>query len=173
MGAAFRIYRHRVPQGVDWEPLDRVNGRDGSQLVESDVTSIEIEVFQADSGTAILSQTGLSPSAGVDTGNRVFDTLQTDDRWTIDAEGYNSRQLILLTDVPGVMDGSGKLLARLSPDDARALIVSGVVAGGMVPKVEACLCALSTVTQTQIVDGREPHILVEVIAGKGRGTIIA
>lgn len=89
------------------------------------------------------------------------------------AAALGAERLILLTDVAGVMDGSGKLLPRLSPGEARSLIASGVVAGGMIPKVEACLCALATVSITQIVDGRLPHALVEAIAGKESGTIIA
>ena len=89
------------------------------------------------------------------------------------AAALGAEMFILLTDVAGVMDGSKKSLPRLSPGEASSLIASGVVAGGMVPKVEACLCALSTVSITQIVDGRSPHALVEAIAGKESGTIIA
>jgi acetylglutamate kinase len=89
------------------------------------------------------------------------------------ATALGAERLILLTDVAGVMDGSKKSLPRLSPGDASSLIASGVVAGGMVPKVEACLCALSTVSITQIIDGRLPHALVEAVAGKESGTIIA
>ncbi|TET39121.1 MAG: acetylglutamate kinase, partial [Dehalococcoidia bacterium] len=89
------------------------------------------------------------------------------------AAALEAERLILLTDVAGVMDGLGKLLPRLSPGEASSLIASGVVSGGMIPKVEACLRALSTVTMTQIVDGRERHALIEAIAGKGSGTTIA
>ena len=89
------------------------------------------------------------------------------------AAALGVEMLILLTDVPGVLDGSGRLLPRLSPGEARSLIASGVVDGGMIPKVEACLHALSTVPVTRIVDGRSPHVLVEAVAGRGSGTIIA
>jgi len=89
------------------------------------------------------------------------------------AAALMAEKLILLTDVAGVMDGEGKLLTRLSPGEARSLIASGVVAGGMIPKVEACLTALATVPITQIVDGRVPRVLVEAVAGKESGTIIA
>ncbi len=89
------------------------------------------------------------------------------------AAALEAERFILLTDVAGVMDGSGKLVPRLSPSEARSLIASGVVAGGMIPKVEACLTALATVPITQIVDGRSPHVLAEAVAGKEGGTIIA
>ena len=89
------------------------------------------------------------------------------------AAALEAERLIFLTDVPGILDSSGKLLSRLSADEAGTLIASGVVSGGMIPKVEACLRALSTVPMTQIVDGRERHALTEAIAGKGSGTTIA
>lgn len=88
------------------------------------------------------------------------------------AVGLGAARLILLTDVAGVMDRSGKQLPRIPASDVSSLIKSGVVMGGMIPKVEACLCALSSVATAQIVDGREPHALVEAIAGKGSGTTI-
>jgi acetylglutamate kinase len=89
------------------------------------------------------------------------------------AAALGAERLILLTDVAGVMDGSGKLLPRISPGEARSLISSGVIAGGMIPKVEACLTALATVPLTQIVDGRVPHALAEAVKGRENGTIIA
>jgi len=88
------------------------------------------------------------------------------------AAASSAQRLIFLTDVPGVLDGSGRLLPRLSPAEASSLIASGVVSGGMIPKVEACLCALSTVPVAQIIDGRSPHALLEAIAGGGSGTMI-
>lgn len=88
------------------------------------------------------------------------------------AAALGAERLVFLTDVPGVLDGSEGLLPSLSPDEASSLIASGVVSGGMIPKVEACLRALSTVPITQIVDGRESSALVEAIAGGGSGTII-
>ena len=88
------------------------------------------------------------------------------------AAALGAQRLVFLTDVPGILDSSGKSLPRLSADKASSLIGSGVVSGGMIPKVEACLGALSTVPITQIVDGREPHALLKALAGKGSGTTI-
>ena len=82
-------------------------------------------------------------------------------------------ELIFLTDVVGIRDSSGKLIQRLSPDEAKELLISGVASGGMIPKIEACLRALSTVPKTRIIDGRIPHALIEEIEGKGEGTTIA
>lgn len=90
----FPVREHDIYQGMDLEPLDRMQGRDGVDLVEANVTSIDVKVFLVPDRTAILSQLALSPSAGVNPNNRVFDTLQTDGRWILEDEGYNSRQLI-------------------------------------------------------------------------------
>ena len=88
------------------------------------------------------------------------------------AAALGVERLIFLTDVPGILDSSGKSLPRLSADEASSLMSSGVVSGGMIPKVEACLRAHSTVPITQIVDGREAHALLKAMAGKGSGTSI-
>jgi len=63
-------------------------------------------------------------------------------------------------------------LPRLSPAAARGLLDSGVASGGMIPKVRACLRALSAGGSTCIVDGREPQALLRAIGGAGAGTVI-
>ena len=83
-----------------------------------------------------------------------------------------AERLIFLTDVAGVCDQSGNLLLRLSPDEAEALVTSGVASGGMIPKIKACLGALSGTATTCIIDGRQPHALLNEIKGKGGGTTI-
>jgi acetylglutamate kinase len=84
-----------------------------------------------------------------------------------------AEKLIFLTDVAGIRDSSGQLLRRLSPEEAKALVTTGVASGGMIPKVEACLLALTAVPVTRIIDGRLPHALLREIEGKGDGTTIA
>ena len=81
-------------------------------------------------------------------------------------------RLIFITDVAGVCDRAGDLLLRLSSSEAEALMVSGVASGGMIPKIKACLKALSGDTQTCIIDGRQPHALLKEIEGQGGGTTI-
>jgi len=88
------------------------------------------------------------------------------------AKALGAEKLIFLTDVAGVCDTSGKLISRLSAPEARSLIASGVISGGMIPKVEACLSALSVAPSTQIVDGRMSHALITALRGKDNGTII-
>ncbi|MBX5465390.1 MAG: acetylglutamate kinase [Clostridia bacterium] len=83
--------------------------------------------------------------------------------------------LVLLTDVPGVSAG-GSWRTRLEPGEARALLASGEAAGGMRPKLEACLEALAGgAPRVVIVDGRAPHALLRALGGEleGVGTELA
>jgi len=88
------------------------------------------------------------------------------------AAAIGAERLVFLTDVDGVSDSSGKLLSRLSPDEAEALITSGVASGGMVPKITACLKALTSTSTTCIIDGRKSHALLKEIQGETSGTTI-
>lgn len=89
------------------------------------------------------------------------------------AAALAAERLIFLTDVVGICDHSGKLFTCLTTNQAQDLIASGVASGGMIPKIEACLRALSAVPLTRIIDGRVPHALLQEIDGKGTGTTIA
>ncbi len=94
------------------------------------------------------------------------------------AAATGAERLIFLTDVAGICDQSGKLLPKLSPGEAEALVASGVATGGMIPKIKACLRALSNTSTTRrvlstcIIDGRQPHALLREIREGGDGTTI-
>ena len=88
------------------------------------------------------------------------------------AAALHASRLVLLTDVEGVLDSSRRLIPRLTERQARGLMRSNVVAGGMVPKLEACLCALKERSITQIIDGRTAGALSDTLAGKALGTRI-
>jgi acetylglutamate kinase len=85
-----------------------------------------------------------------------------------------AKRLLLLTDVPGVLDKSKKLISELSADDARRLIADGTISGGMIPKVETCIEALEQgVEGVVILDGQVPHaVLLELFTDHGAGTLI-
>lgn len=87
------------------------------------------------------------------------------------AAALRARWLAFLTDVPGVKS-DGEVLAALPPARAGELIAAGVIEGGMIPKVEACLGAALTGSMSVIVDGREEHSLLRVIGGAASGTIV-
>jgi acetylglutamate kinase len=88
------------------------------------------------------------------------------------AAALGAKRLIFLTDVEGIADASGKVLSGLSVSEAEALIASGVIAGGMIPKVNACLKALKAGTIARIIDGRKPHALLKEIENGDGGTTI-
>ena len=90
------------------------------------------------------------------------------------ASALGASRLIMLTDVEGVLDASGKLIPRLSIGQARQLISSGVINGGMIPKVETCIEAVNSgAGAAVIVDGRKQHaVLVELFTEHGIGTLI-
>lgn len=88
------------------------------------------------------------------------------------AAAIGAEKLVFLSDVVGICNGQGRPLKRLSPAEAEALITSGAVSGGMIPKVRACLKALATTSTTHIIDGREPHALLKEVETDGSGTTI-
>ncbi len=89
------------------------------------------------------------------------------------ASALKAHKLVLLTDVKGIYKGK-TLLSTLKIKDAQRLIEKGFISAGMIPKVKACIRALSAgVAKTHIIDGRIPHsLLLEIYTDKGIGTEI-
>ena len=90
------------------------------------------------------------------------------------AGALKADRLLLLTDVPGVKDASGEVVTQLTPDQVRAMIADGTIAGGMIPKTETALDALEKgVRAVVILDGRLPNAsLLELFTEHGAGSII-
>ena len=88
------------------------------------------------------------------------------------AAAMGAERLIFLTDVAGICDRSGRLLPYLSSGEAEALIASGTASGGMIPKVKACLKALTNTSVTCIIDGKQPHALLREVEEGDVGTTI-
>ena len=90
------------------------------------------------------------------------------------AGALGAKRLLLLTDVPGVLDKDGNILKQLRLDDIRELIANGTITGGMIPKVETCIYAIEQgVEGVVILDGKTPHaVLVELLTDYGAGTLI-
>jgi acetylglutamate kinase len=90
------------------------------------------------------------------------------------AGALKAKRLLLLTDVPGVLDKSKQLIKELSIDDARRLIADGTISGGMIPKVETCMYALEQgVEAVVILDGKQEHaVLIELLTDAGSGTLM-
>ncbi len=90
------------------------------------------------------------------------------------AIALKARKIIFMTDTPGVMDNSKNILSTLNLQEAEALKKSGVITGGMIPKVDACMEAIKGgVLKSHIIDGRVEHaILLETFTSEGVGTVI-
>jgi acetylglutamate kinase len=90
------------------------------------------------------------------------------------APALKAAKLILLTDVPGVMDADGNLISSLDTAQAAQLIQDGTLTGGMIPKVRCGLEAVREgVDKTHIIDGRVEHaVLLEIFMDRGIGTEI-
>ncbi|MGK7956056.1 MAG: acetylglutamate kinase, partial [Crocosphaera sp.] len=93
------------------------------------------------------------------------------------AAALGAEKLILLTDTPGILEDykdPNTLLTKLDIKQARDLIDQGIVAGGMIPKVNCCVRSLAQgVRAAHIIDGRIPHaILLEIFTDRGIGSMI-
>ena len=93
------------------------------------------------------------------------------------AGALNADRLIMMTDIAGVMwdkNDPMTLIPELSIAQARELFGQGVIAGGMIPKVECCIDAINRGVESAIImDGRVPHsILMELLTDEGAGTMV-
>ncbi len=88
------------------------------------------------------------------------------------ARELQAERLVFLTDVAGVMDGGGRVISRLDQRRANTLLNSGVVGGGMIPKLQACLRGLEGGAVADIIDGRHPNALLDCLQGRATGTTI-
>ena len=88
------------------------------------------------------------------------------------AHALGAERLIFLTDVEGILDGNNRVIRRLDRRRASILARSGVVGGGMIPKLAACLRALERSPVADIIDGRRPEALLECVRGVASGTTI-
>jgi acetylglutamate kinase len=90
------------------------------------------------------------------------------------AGAVQAKRLLLLTDVPGVLDKNKRLMPELTVAQCKALIADGTITGGMIPKVETCIYAIAQgVEGVVILDGKVPHAcLLELFTEHGAGTLI-
>ncbi len=93
------------------------------------------------------------------------------------AGALNAKRLIMMTDIAGILldkDDPSTLIADITVDKAKKLYENGVISGGMIPKVNCCIDAISHGVQKVIImDGRVPHsILMEILTDEGAGTMV-
>ena len=90
------------------------------------------------------------------------------------ADALNADKLLFLSDIEGILDENGSLITRLPLDQVSKLIQQGTIHSGMIPKIEACIHAVTIgVDSVHIVNGTKPHSLLrELFTVEGSGTII-
>ena len=110
---------------------------------------------------------------GLDEKNQVYN-INGDTAAGAIAKSLKSRRLLLMTNVEGVLDKEKKLITEISSEKTLELIKNQTISGGMIPKINTCLDAVSNgVRGVVIMDGRKPHsILNEIFSDSGAGTLI-
>jgi acetylglutamate kinase len=90
------------------------------------------------------------------------------------AEILKAEKLVMMTNIPGVMDKNGNLLTDLTAKEIEALFADGTISGGMLPKISSALdAAKSGVNSVHIIDGRIEHsLLLEILTEQAFGTMI-
>lgn len=154
---------------------ERLRKNDKDLGMVGEITSVDPAVVHSalDAGyIPVVSTIALRPNEEIGYYNINADTAAAELAGALGAE-----KLILLTDVPGILKDVADLTTLISvvkKDDVPALIAQGAVSGGMIPKVECCVQALSQgVKTTHILDGRAPHsLLIELFSDSGKGTMI-
>jgi acetylglutamate kinase len=167
--------RERVAVGLSGEDAGLIvaTQRDESLGYVGDVVSVNRAILDT------LLAAGFVPvisTIGADESGQAFN-INADSAAIAIAEALGAEKLVYLTDVPGVLTDvadPASLVSTLSAARARLLIAEGVIAGGMIPKVEACLDAVDAgVASAHILDGRIPHVvLLELLTDAGVGTMI-
>jgi acetylglutamate kinase len=110
----------------------------------------------------VISPIGWAPGEGAD----ILLNVNADTVAGSIAAALGAERLVFLTDVDGVRGADGAVIAELTEGSARALVADGTISGGMIPKVEACLHAVSLGVTAQVVDGRVDGAL-QRLAGSG------
>lgn len=125
------------------------------------VNPAPLEALRAAGFVPVVGPVSVVPGEGADQLVNVnADTVATEIAAAIEA-----LELVFLTDVPGVKGREGDILASLNEAETYGLIENGTIAGGMIPKVEACLYALGRGVKSRILDGRTPGALLDGYAG--------
>jgi acetylglutamate kinase len=154
--------------------IEKSSGRGNDEVIDiglvGEVTRIEPHIIKS------LEKDGFVPvisPVGVGTKGETLN-INADYVAASIASALHAEKLIILTDVPGIIDKKNKIVSTLKKQQIKRFIGDGTIAGGMLPKVQASVKALEGgVTKTHIIDGRVPHcLLLEIFTKEGIGTEI-
>lgn len=161
------LFGHKIQlRGQNGDEIDL--GRVG-EVTEVDATQIE--------NFCLAGVVPVIPSLAEDDDERLLN-VNADTAAAAVATALKAEKLVFLTDQPGILrDPSNpeSLIRGVAPSDCRRLIEEGIIAGGMIPKIEACLASLEAgVRKIHIIDGRLRHsLLLEIFTDRGIGTEIS
>lgn len=167
-GLLIKAQKHT--RGKKTQESEISSGQDKDMGLVGVVESINadlIYVLDRDNFIPIISPIGVSSQG--ETYNINADMVASEIAIALGAE-----KLILLSDVPGVVNRQSNLFHTLHCREVQELISKKIITGGMLPKVNCCLHALEMgVKKTHIIDGRTPHaLLLEIFTNEGIGTEI-
>ena len=164
-----------------------INGKDGHTLLArkkvdekgrdlgfvGEIEKVDAHLISTLTGAGFVPV--ISP-VGVDAFSQTYN-VNADYAASAIAGALGAQKLIFLTDVEGILrdkDDPRTIIRRMNADEAREMIADGTIKGGMIPKVECCLDALSKgVKSVHVLDGRLPHsILLEIFTAEGIGTML-
>ena len=153
--------------------LIRAEARDPSLGFVGDVTGVDPTIIER---LLAMDLIPVVSTIGSDSDGQAYN-INADAVASAIAEALSAHKLIFLTDVPGLLtdlEDPSTLLQRVTASEARALMSSGVVSGGMIPKVDGCLRAIERgVDHVHLIDGRLPHVvLLELFTDAGVGTML-
>jgi len=115
----------------------------------------------------------ISPvSYGASGGHPTLLNVNADDVAAEIAVALSASSLVFLTDVPGILDGEGQVVAHADTKHVEEMIASGAIKSGMVPKARACIRASRSVNRTRIIDGTAAHALLREFEANPGGTTI-
>jgi acetylglutamate kinase len=159
--------------GVD-DAMLRVKKTDKADLgFVGDITAIDVKTVVSALGTGIIP---VIATVGVGDDGQVYN-INADTAAAEIAAALGAEALITMTDVRGLLrdkDDESSLISEISVSDIPGLMDSGVVSGGMIPKIEGICAAIGKgLKEAVIIDGRVPHaILLELLSDSGFGTLI-
>ena len=133
-------------------------------------TSVDVSVIHALTGAGLIPV--IAP-VGIGEDGQTYN-INADTVAGVIAAALGAKRMLMLTDVPGVLDAEKQLIPELTVAQIQAHIASGVISGGMIPKVETCVAAVQGGVQAAVIlDGKQPHVcLLEMFLQTGIGTLI-
>lgn len=138
----------------------------------------DVEAVNADILRRLLAEELIPVVAtiGLDAGGQAYN-INADTAAGAIAEALGAEKLVYLTDVEGIrrdVDDPGSLVSQITAEELEAMITSGALQGGMIPKAAACVRAVRRgVARAHILDGRAPHaLLLEIFTDEGIGTMV-